>query len=57
MLSVSKIGSAGGAADYYGKDDYYVTGEADAPGVEWKGKGAAQALSVVRTFGTTRGVD
>lgn len=43
MLSVSKIGSAGGAADYYGKDDYYVTGEADAPGVEWKGKGATQA--------------
>jgi conjugative relaxase-like TrwC/TraI family protein len=43
MLSVSAIGSAGGAAEYYGKDDYYVTGEADAPGVEWKGKGAAQA--------------
>lgn len=40
MLSVSSIGSASGAADYYGKDDYYVTGEADTPGLEWGGKGA-----------------
>lgn len=43
MLSVSSIGSAGGASEYYGKDDYYVSGEADAPGVEWKGKGSEQA--------------
>lgn len=42
MLSVSSIGSASGAADYYGKDDYYVTGEADTPGLEWGGKGAAK---------------
>ena len=28
MLSISGIKSAGGAANYYGKDDYYVTGEA-----------------------------
>lgn len=41
MLSVSSIGSASGAAEYYGKDDYYVTGEADSPGLEWGGKGAA----------------
>lgn len=41
MLSTSSIGSASGAADYYGKDDYYVTGEADSPGLEWGGKGAA----------------
>lgn len=40
MLSVSAIKSAGGAADYYGRDDYYVTGEADAPGLTWGGKGA-----------------
>ena len=42
MLSVSTIGSASGAADYYGKDDYYVTGEADSPGLEWGGKGATK---------------
>ena len=42
MLSVSSIGSSSGAAEYYGKDDYYVTGEADTPGLEWGGKGAAK---------------
>jgi conjugative relaxase-like TrwC/TraI family protein len=41
MLSVSTIGSSSGAASYYGKDDYYVTGEADGPGLEWGGKGSA----------------
>ena len=41
MLSVSTIGSSSGAASYYGKDDYYVTGEADSPGLEWGGKGSA----------------
>lgn len=40
MLSISRIKSAGRAADYYGRDDYYVTGEADSPGLEWGGKGA-----------------
>tara|TARA_R110002124_G_scaffold270042_3_gene438145 strand:+ start:5746 stop:8931 length:3186 start_codon:yes stop_codon:yes gene_type:complete len=42
MLSVSSIGSSSGAAEYYGKDDYYVTGEADTPGLEWGGKGSAK---------------
>ncbi|AQR61866.1 hypothetical protein BZG35_09540 [Brevundimonas sp. LM2] len=57
MLSVSSIGSAGGAAEYYGKDDYYVTGEADAPGVEWKGKGSEQAgLKGVASAGEFRDV-
>jgi len=41
MLSVSTIGSSSGAASYYGKDDYYVTGEADGPGLKWGGKGSA----------------
>lgn len=50
MLSISNIGSAGGAASYYGKDDYYVTGEADSPGLTWGGQGAAKAgLSGVST--------
>lgn len=40
MLSVSRIKSAGRAAEYYGKDDYYITGEADAPGLEWAGQGS-----------------
>ncbi|WP_433950177.1 MobF family relaxase [Brevundimonas bullata] len=40
MLTISGIGSAGGAADYYGADDYYTTGEADSPGLEWGGKAA-----------------
>lgn len=43
MLSVSSIGSAGGAANYYGKDDYYVSGEAGEAGAVWGGKGAEQA--------------
>lgn len=43
MLSISGIGSSGGAANYYGKDDYYVTGEADSPGLTWGGKGSDQA--------------
>lgn len=40
MLTVHAMNSAGRAVDYYGKDDYYVTGEADAPGLEWRGEGA-----------------
>ena len=40
MLSVSRIKSASRAAAYYGLDDYYATGEPDAPGLEWGGKGA-----------------
>ena len=40
VLSVSRIKTASRAAAYYGRDDYYVTGEADAPGLEWGGKGA-----------------
>ncbi|QYC12407.1 MobF family relaxase [Brevundimonas nasdae] len=43
MLSISSIKSAGGAANYYGKDDYYVTGEADSPGLTWGGKGSETA--------------
>ncbi len=43
MLSISGIGSAGGAANYYGKDDYYVTGEADSPGLVWGGQGSEVA--------------
>jgi len=41
MLTIGSIRSAGRAADYYGRDDYYVSGEADAPGLEWKGQGSA----------------
>lgn len=40
MMTPSRIKSAAGAANYYGKDDYYVTGEAGAPGIEWGGKGS-----------------
>lgn len=40
MMTPSRIRSAGGAANYYGKDDYYVTGEAGAPGIAWGGRGA-----------------
>lgn len=43
MLSISGIKSAGGAANYYGKDDYYVTGEAGSPGLNWGGKGSEMA--------------
>lgn len=41
MMSPSRIKSAGGAADYYAKDDYYIEGEAGAPNLEWGGQGAA----------------
>lgn len=40
MLKVTKLGSAG-AAEYYGRDDYFVTGEAGQPGLVWGGRGAA----------------
>lgn len=39
MLSVSSVGSAGGAATYFSKDDYYV-GDGPAELSEWAGKGA-----------------
>jgi conjugative relaxase-like TrwC/TraI family protein len=39
MLSVSSVGSAGGAANYFSKDDYYV-GDGPAELSEWAGKGA-----------------
>ncbi|MEO0870365.1 MAG: MobF family relaxase [Pseudomonadota bacterium] len=39
MLSVASVGSAGGAANYFAKDDYYV-GDAPAELSEWGGKGA-----------------
>ncbi|MGK2931756.1 MAG: MobF family relaxase, partial [Solirubrobacterales bacterium] len=40
MLSVASVGSAGGAANYFAKDDYYL---GDGPGElsEWGGEGAA----------------
>ncbi len=40
MLSLSAIGSSSGAASYYGKDDYYVTSEADTLGLDREGRGA-----------------
>lgn len=43
MLSIGSVKSAGGAAKYYGSDDYYVSGEADKPGLEWAGEGSALA--------------
>ena len=43
MLSISSIGSAAGASNYYGKDDYYLSGEAESPGLEWGGEGAQKA--------------
>lgn len=43
MLSISSIGSAAGASNYYGKDDYYLSGEADSPGLAWGGEGAQKA--------------
>ncbi|MFX6258709.1 relaxase domain-containing protein, partial [Acinetobacter baumannii] len=39
MLSVASVGSAGGAANYFAKDDYYV-GDGPAELSEWDGKGA-----------------
>jgi len=41
MMTPSRIRSSGGAADYYSADDYYLEGEAGAPGIVWGGKGAA----------------
>jgi len=40
MHKVTRLTSAARSSDYYGKDDYYMTGEADAPGLEWGGEGA-----------------
>ena len=39
MLSVASVSSAGGAANYFAKDDYYV-GDGPAELSEWGGKGA-----------------
>lgn len=39
MLSVASVGSAGGAANYFAKDDYYI-GDGPAELSEWGGKGA-----------------
>ncbi|NEX91186.1 MobF family relaxase [Caulobacter sp. 17J65-9] len=43
MQSIGSVKSAGGAASYYGKDDYYVSGEADRPGLTWGGEGSSLA--------------
>ena len=40
MLSVSPVASAGGAATYFARDDYY-TGDTPAELSEWGGRGAA----------------
>ncbi|HEX7943734.1 MAG TPA: MobF family relaxase, partial [Phenylobacterium sp.] len=48
MMTPSRIRSAAGAANYYGKDDYYVTGEAGAPGIAWGGRGG-EALGLSGT--------
>ena len=39
MLSIASVSSAGGAANYFAKDDYYV-GDGPAELSEWGGKGA-----------------
>lgn len=41
MLSIATVGSAGGAASYFAKDDYYV-GDGPAELSEWGGKGAEE---------------
>lgn len=55
MMTPSRIRSASGAANYYGKDDYYVTGEAGAPGIAWGGQGSAalglRGLATSEEFG------
>ena len=39
MLSVANVRSAGGAANYFAKDNYYTKADADRSGI-WVGKGA-----------------
>ena len=39
MLSMANVRSAGGAAGYFAKDNYYAQADADRSGV-WVGKGA-----------------
>jgi conjugative relaxase-like TrwC/TraI family protein len=39
MLSVANVRSAGGAASYFAKDNYYASADADRSG-QWVGKGA-----------------
>ena len=41
MHSIASVGSAGGAAQYFAKDDYYL-GEGPGELSEWGGKGAAE---------------
>lgn len=41
MLSVANVRSAGGAASYFAKDNYYANADADRSGI-WVGKGADQ---------------
>ncbi|KPF88871.1 MobF family relaxase [Novosphingobium sp. AAP93] len=41
MLSVANVRSAGGAASYFAKDNYYTSADADRSGL-WVGKGAEQ---------------
>ncbi|MDC7684516.1 MobF family relaxase [Asticcacaulis sp. BYS171W] len=40
MLKITRLKSASRSGDYYGKDDYYVTGEANTPNLRWGGEGA-----------------
>lgn len=44
MLSVTNVRSAGGAASYYAKDNYYASTDADRSGL-WVGKGAERLAS------------
>jgi hypothetical protein len=44
VLSVASVRSAGGAANYFAKDDYYV-GEHASEVSGWGGNGAAVGLS------------
>ncbi|MFP1132940.1 MobF family relaxase [Asticcacaulis sp. W401b] len=41
MLKITRLKSASRSGDYYGKDDYYVTGEANSPNLIWGGEGAS----------------
>lgn len=45
MLSISGVGNAGGAADYYTKDNYYTRDEEAFDNAKWTGE-AADALGV-----------
>lgn len=49
MLSVANVRSAGGAANYFAKDNYYTKADADRSGI-WVGKGA-ERLGLSGTVG------